>query len=519
MPSFRQDVQVRPSTTYDDTLAPGVALQTGAAHLEDDENALRSIASEHLDGQASNWYGGLVAPVTFEGGASRGINPLNQDLHDLERQRVLKRTNNVGLDVAAGAGQAVTLGAGELPANTTIAIGAVTTLGTVVATATTFGTASAADVVAGANALQPKNMVRLVTADAARDPVTDGSGNEVYGLLQSESAVDGSTASDTTPNRLQISFVRVNATSDGLELVPAATLTGVTFDYANVERRALADVPEECWLGDDMGDSGAANVTRQSGYDNQGATPVDLTTNATLDLEGAGLAWAIRDDLEAPLLTVTEGSAGGTSTVALGADVDTFDNNAVANDFASGATLNSGGTRPVAVGVTDGVVESTAGDLELQAAAELAFDDGNRSGSTWAAPLLLTATTAEWDAMESTFGGELSVAAMLVAAAAGNVTKITANVISTTTGGNDLSGPSNDNNLSADLGDLSGGTFAADYDFYFNGGLLPPTGSGGANTPVVSPGTSLANGQIQVNFTVRATPANNPDVFTVIKRA
>jgi len=519
MSSLRQDIQVRPSSTYLDNLAAGATLETASTDLETDANALRSQVHRLLDNQASDWFGDLVTPSTFESGSQRGVNDINQDLHDLERQRVLKRIRNVGLDVAAGAGQHVVLGTGELPSNTTIAIGAVTTLGTVVAEATTFGTASAADVVAGGNALQPKNLVRL-TDGTTGDPLDDGAGREVFGLLQSESSTDGSTATDTTPNRLQLSFVRANATNDALELVPAATLTGVSFDFAHAERRALVGLPEECWLGDDVGDAGAANVNRQSSYDNQGATAVNLTTNATLDLEGAGLVWAIRDDLEANLVRVVEGSAGGTSEFNLAAGVDTFNNDAIVNDFASGATVNSGGTRPIAVGVTDGVIESTAGDLEVQATTELFLDDGNRSGSTWATNgVKLTEDTAEWDALESTFGGELSIAAMLTAAFnSSNTRKVEATVTSSEAASTDLSGPANDNNLDVNLGDLSGGTFVDDYDFFFNGALVSH-GSGGANTPQVSAGTSLANGQIQFSFQVRATPANNPDFITMFARA
>jgi hypothetical protein len=104
-------------------------------------------------------------------------------------------------------------------------------------------------------------------------------------------------------------------------------------------------------------------VTRQVSYTNQGTTPVDLLTNAILDLEAAGIEWSIRDDLEANLFGIVEGSAGGTSQFNIYGDVDEFDVDAVVNDFLAGVTVRSGGTRPINVGVTDGVIETTAGDL------------------------------------------------------------------------------------------------------------------------------------------------------------
>ena len=46
---FRQDTEIRPSDVYDDVIAAGIALETGAAHIEDDLNALRSQTNRLLD--------------------------------------------------------------------------------------------------------------------------------------------------------------------------------------------------------------------------------------------------------------------------------------------------------------------------------------------------------------------------------------------------------------------------------------------------------------------------------------
>jgi hypothetical protein len=500
---IRQATQIRRSDLYDDTIVPNlVNYETNPVTVEDDLNAIRSYLSELRDVQAGNWYDALSAPVTFEGGAARGVQDVNQDLHDLERKRVLVQVAKVN-DFAVPAGQNYSVldaGPGDLPPNTTAAIGAVTTLGTVGATATSFGSHNL-DEVAGATAVSPKNLMVIVDG-STRDPILSD-GRVVYGLYQFESSTDGSTISTTTPNRAQISFVRVNSTGDDLEACPVADIEGKAINVSFVERKALEDLNEQDFLNGAIVDVPAGStVTRQAAYDNQGTTPVDLNTNATLDLEGAGLVWSIRDDLEATLLSITEGSAGGTSTVALGADVDTFDVNAAVNDFSAGVTVNSAGSG-IGLGVSNGVIESNAGDLRVLGAAELFLDDGNRTGSTWAGSgILLSDTTAEWDAFEAAFGGEVSLLSAITSAASsgGRGTKTYANVTVTTTANNDVGGVGGGTNLDAQLPDMSGGTFLTDYDVFLNGELLRPGADASANNDYY-PGTSLANGQLRFEFT------------------
>lgn len=512
---IRQETQIRRSDSYDDTIAPSEAnFETNPVNIEDDLNSLRSMASELRDVQAGNWWDALTAPTTLETGTARGVQNLNDGLHIVEKKRVLKCVWNLH-SIAGGAGQGVILGGAELPSNTTIAIGAVTTLGTVVAQATTFGTFSASDVVAGSTAISPKNLIEIVDS-ANRDPVLDA-GARIYGLLQSESATDGSTATGTTPNRLQISFVKV--VSGALQLITAGAMNGVTFDYCGVERVRLEDLNEQDFLGGATVDVPAgATVTRQVAYDNQGATPVDLTTNATLDLEGAGLVWAVRDDLEANLLRIIEGSAGGTSEIEIGADVDLFDVDAAVNVFAEGATLNAINTRPIAVGVNDGLVESTAGDLEVKAATELVLNDANLvTEGTWTGPgVKLTDTTAEVTAYETVFGGEVSLFNALVQAYnnGGRGTKVYAvHTAASTAADTDVGGVGGGSNLDAQLPDMSGGTFTTDFDVYLNGELMRP-GADSTSNQDYYPGTSLANGQLKFEFVLRVN-----DVICVVPYA
>jgi hypothetical protein len=621
---IRQDIQIRKSDVYDDTVAVGATLESAAVHIEDDLNALRSQAKRALWADvAGNWYDDINTPSALDPGSKRGILELNTQLHLLERKRVLVSVANltditvpsaasatgtftstgafsdgetvtiggqtytftspfvnaannidasgtqaqthenlrraingdgvagtnygtgtpVNTNVTAadtpttnvltailagtggnavattttcanasfgaatltgGAGDVVVLTAPQLPSNTTVAIGAVTTRGTVAVQNTTFGIHSLAELV-GTTTIAPKNLVEIVDGQT-RDEILS-SNRVVYALFQSESATDGSTLTGTTPNRAMLSFVRINATGDDLEIVPAAHIAGKTINYASIERKALEDLNEQDFLRGAMLDNlGSTTVTRQVAYDNQGTTPVDLTTNATLDLEGAGLTWAVRDDLQANLFRIIEGSAGGTSQVSIDSDVDTFNVDAVVNDFDAGIRVDTGGQR-INVGETAGLIESTgANDLRILGAAELYLDDGNQTGSTWAqtSGIKLSDTTTEWDDYETVFGGEVSLLrGIYLAATMGNRgTKTYADVTVTTTANNDVGGVGGGTNLSAQLPDMSGGNFLTDYDVFLNGVLLEPGADATANNDYY-PGTSLADGQLMFEYTVK----------------
>ena len=159
-----------------------------------------------------------------------------------------------------------------LPPNTTLAIGAVTTRGTVSAAhGGTFG-AHSLTVVTGASATSPKNLVPVVDS-ATHDPILS-SGRRVYALFQSESSTDGSTATITTPNRVQLSYVRLDVSGMALEAVPAADISGTFIHYAAIERKALEDLNEQDFLrGSTLDVPSSTTVTRQVAYDNQGTDP------------------------------------------------------------------------------------------------------------------------------------------------------------------------------------------------------------------------------------------------------
>ena len=506
---LRQDTQIRNSDVYDDTLAAGATLESGAANIEADLNSLRSQVNKIIG--ETNWYDAL----NITNGKQRSVAGLNADLDDVEEHRFLFRTQ-VLTDVTVTAAQnweVLSVAGSEAPTQTA-AVGAVTTEGAVVAAhGGTFGTTHSLAEVAGPSAIRPKNL--LVIRDASTGQAIQSGGKDVWGLLQSESATDGHTFDDAT-NQVQISFVIENGTGDDLIACPVVDIAGKTVNYVYVQRLKYDSLPESAFLSNHVfvDQAASVDVTRQNAYDNQGATAVELANNADLDL-AASIEWAIRDAADADLFKVTEGSGGGTSEVSVHADVDLYDNDAADVDFASGVSANSGGTRPIDVGVTDGVIESTAGDLRVLGAAELFLDDGNQTGSTWAQTdgIKLSETTAEWDTFETNFGEVSLLNAINQAYASSNITKTCANVTSTTTADTDVGGVAGGANLDAQLHDLSGGSFVADHDVFLNGQLLRSGVDAAANNDVY-PGTSLVNGQLKFEFTVKIN-----DVICVISRA
>jgi hypothetical protein len=504
---FRQETQIRNSDLYDDTISPTLAnFETAPVNVEEDLNNLRSAVSNLIDNQAGDWYTDLITPSTLDVGTQRGVNDLNTDLHAIERKRVIIARKLLVDVVVGGADNFKILTAGQLPSVTTAAVGSVTTEGVVVAFHSgTFGTHSLAEV-SGAHALAPKNLLEIT--DAAGDPIMS-TGRRIWGLLQTETATDGHTMTTSTPTRAQISFVRPDSAHADLEVCPAVDIQGQTIRYCYAERIAFDDMTEQDFFASgaaiDIG-AGSATVTRQAAYDNQGVTPVDLTTDATLDLEGAGLAWTIRDDLQANLFQVIEGSAGGTSEVRVHPDVDEFDCDAALNDFLQGVTVDSGGTA-ITLGVTAGQIASGgaltvasggASDLRLFGIAELFLDDGNQTGSTWAqtSGIKLSDTTAEWDAYETEFGEVSLLNAIVQAKNTSGRRRVFSVVTVDALADVNVSGPANDNNLDADLGDLSVGTFTSDYDFFLNGQYQRPGANAAANFDLY-PGTSLASGQLK----------------------
>lgn len=510
---IRQETQVRNSDVYDDTLAAGSTLESAPLTIQDDLNALRSQFKRVIG--ETNWFDDLATV----NGKQRDVKELNTDLDDLEEQKVLARVA-VLTDVSVTAAQnfeVLSVAGSEAP--TQVAAVALTQDGAVVAQSALSGAGFEAHElteIAGSNAIDPKNLV--LVRDATTGQPVQSSGRDVFGLLQYESTgVDGAAFNDTSAGgRVKISFVRLTSGLDDLEACPVADIAGKTVNYSYVRRLKFDDLPEEYWLnGSTFTDhTTQVDVTRQRAYDNQGTTPVELATDADLDLASTK-AWSIRDANDADLLQVSEGSVAGNTTLLVSGDVDVLDVNAAVNDFAEGVRVDSTGQR-INIGETAGVIESTStNDLRVLGAGELFLDDGNQTGSTWAqtSGIKLSDTTAEWDAFEVAFGEVSLLKAIVEAKNAGSDSKTFAVVTAATIA------PETDvfggvgGNIDALLPDMSGGTFENDYDVYLNGTLLRP-GTDASTGHDYFPGTvSTPNARLKFEFQLR-----QEDVICVVKK-
>lgn len=237
------------------------------------------------------------------------------------------------------------------------------------------GAASLAEV-AGLSAVQPKNLCEVRDATTF-DPIQSGS-RKVYALIQAESGVvDGEAFNDTT-KQAQLSFVRLTAGGDDLELCPAEDIGGLSINYQYASRTELRSMNEQDFLFPAFADPQAASVTTlQEAY--VGGNTIDvltaegqLTFNLSQDLtafrvqrDGSAFATFLRDDTLGDKLTL---------------DLDLLDvNNATDADFLNGAKFDTGATT-INVGVTAGRVDataitvaSTAGDLLVSASAAVKF--------------------------------------------------------------------------------------------------------------------------------------------------
>jgi hypothetical protein len=210
--------------------------------------------------------------------------------------------------------------------------------------------------------------------------------------------------------------------------------------------------------------------------------------------------------------------------VAIDADVDFFDVNAVDNDFLNGIKVDTGAaSTTINIGVTANqidaggaltVTSAAATDLRLIGAGEMFLDDGNQTGSTWAQTngIKLSDTTLEWDNFETAFGEVSLLRAIYLASQGGNATKTYAIVTVATNADLDVSLA--DGNVDTAFGDLSLGSFLVDYDVFLNGQLLRPGANSGANNDYY-PGTSLTpQAQLRFEFRVKVN-----DVIAIIARA
>lgn len=484
---IRQETQIRKSDTFSAAVAAGATMESGAVNIEDDLNSLRSQIKRYSG--ETNWYDDITG---------RTIAGLGTDLTDLEAKRFLFRVQ-VLTDVSVTAAQnweVLSVVGSETPTETA-AVGAVTTLGSLVAFHSgTFGTHTL-DEIAGANAIQPKNLV--VVRDATTgDPIQSG-GKTVWGLIQSEIVTDGHTFNDTT-QQVQISFVIENATADDLIACPVVDIAGKSINYSYVTRINLDAIPEQAFLtGVFVDQSAAVDVTLDNAIDNQSGPATQLQDIDVRITDTFG--WAFQDSTGAVDIMKVLAAAGGDVVSFNVADFDV--NNSNSANFLNGLIADSGGTA-LNLGVTAGQLDSAgaltlasgaAGDLTINSAGEIVFDDVNKPG-TFGTPLKLSEIAGDWSAYETAFG-EVSLLNAIVQANAVNTTRVRtfATVTVAAAVADNITGAAGSPNLDTQLTDYSAMTFVTDVDIYINGSLM--VNAAGA-TEDAYPGTAPATGDFKL---------------------
>jgi len=462
-----------------DTLAAGATLETAATTEADIVNGLAS-QFKRLSGEA-NWH---TAPVA-------SLSALNTNVTALESKKRLYFTDFV-TDITNGLDNSLVLNAPNFPTGT-IAKGAVTTTGIVCANGNTA--INAANLVAGLNAVSPKN--RCLIRDAATgDPIfAAATGNEIFGLLVA-SAANGTGVGDGI---LAIHFAEMNAAKDGVVAAQNSDVSGIVFNYSYPIRELEANIPEDAHLTSNFVDSVAAvDVTLGNAYANQVG---DVTQAANININIADAkVWELFDSTGLnSLLQVAPNVAG--DVLALGGNETQvnsplFNVNATTNAFSAGVTVGSGGANAIDLGATTAGEILSVGAVRLRGGTTTELDDANRTGSGWASSgVKLSASQQEWIDAKAAFGGEFSVLKMAVAAKNSSAYSKTS---AFPTGA--IAQEANVSfgvNLSAQLGDYSGvASFKDQVSIHLDGKMMIGGNAAGANIDVY-PGTNPANGDLK----------------------
>ncbi len=513
MTAIRPDAQVQNSTTYNDQVAPGIAMQTSAVYLEDDLSGLRSQVRSALG--TTHWYDPLA---TTANGKQRAIAQLNSALDVLETKTIISRSTVLtAVNVPAGQNYVILSVSGNQAPTLPAAIGP-TSLGAIAALSTQTGASFAANeliTVAGADALTPKNLC-LVHNNANAQVVETSSGQaDILALLQVEGgAQDGSSFNDTSGGaRVKLSFVYQDQSTKTLKAVAASDIGGITINFSYQVRNAWLTAPENAFTGN-------ASFIDQVGS-------VDITlTQATANQAGAGIPvntpvlWRVATSQQFAIQSATGASTyfaispSGSSTAA------TLTTNTFSIATQSPVTSTAGmtvaqGTQSVNVGVTAGQVDSAgltvastgSNPLKLNAGGAIAFKDGYLAGSNWtSAAVNLANGTTDINAYRAAFG-EVSLMAGIVAAA--NSAK-RSYVVADVVGGNfsagtNMTGAGANANLSSQLPDFSKATNPATQIKVWRNGMLLRYGVNAAAGNDWTLGQVPANGDLQFASPLRGS--------------
>jgi len=480
---------IRNARIYNDAKVMGATLETANVTLNDDMDSIISKIKE-MSGEL-NW---------FDAGSQGDLKTIGTTVATSQTKTRIYNADFLG-DILLGNANTHQIGfiGGQVQYPTgVVALDASNTVGVVAATAV-FGT-NTVNTVAGINVLQPKNLVKIIDAATRNSLISATLGNEIMGLMVT-TEVDGATIVDLS---LELQFVEVNATGDGLVAAQASDLNGKTINYSYRQRVLEKDLPEDAYYAASFVDVLAIpTVDLGTAYANQVGDVVQAN-NININVADAKV-WELFDSTGLNSILKVAPNVGNDALVASG---DLFqvlstslDVNSTTIDFASGMLVGSAGANALDLGKTVAGTISSVGAMELGAGAGLRLNDGNRGASTWAsAGIQLTASAAEWSALETTFGGETSLASMLTVAKNSSArTRYSAVTLSLITAGTNITGAGGTPNISAQLGDYSAVSFVNNVELYVDDTLR----LGGATltgNAEVAPGTNQATGDFICSF-------------------
>ncbi len=480
----QEHIETRTSL-IDDTLLPS-NHDANAVDLADTLNYMASQFADILG--ETNWYDAPDASIATIWAKTF-----------LDEKFALRRVWSL-TDVTVPASQNyMIMTAANIP-NNNKAIGS-TVLGLITAQhAGTFGSSHSLAEVAGNTAINPKNMLGVVDG-ATGDQILAADGRVIWALLQHESgATDDAAFTNTTPERAQISFVKVNSTNDDLIAVPVADIENKVVNLAYVERKVLDTFTEQDFLIEqsfvDLASAGAT-VTLDQAIDNQGATPATQATNISIRINDS-VSWDFEtSDGARNLLQIAPAVAGDEIEI----NVDTLDINVGASgivDIDNGITVDSGG-QSINLGTTTGQIDSTvlqvratAGNLDLESSADVRFKTVRETTE-----LPLDDATA--GAISALPGGpHASISAAIKAAMDSGYKPVTKRYVFAANFAQDANVPAATLDLTAYQMDWATGSPPTTLYLFLNGRILD--GADAINQGDAYPGTTPASGDLKFSF-------------------
>jgi len=360
--------QLRSLDSWDDSKSAAqiAAIEAGAVDMYDAwEGVLSQLKRMIYGSNSGNWFDEIDNGSTLESLYSlRGHTFTDEKLVSLWRQNL----NSITVPASQNW---VTLATAGWPPDKVIAIAA-STKGAVSAQLAGAVGANDLTVVAGPAATAPGNLCAVT--DAQGQPIEDGAGKRIWGLLQvGSTATDGNAFALTGADLGQISFVIRKTDNTGYEACAVAAIESTTIIYAFTNRDVLSDHNQYALRGDLVdADPSIGSVTLDTAYNGGNyitvdGSPVDIRLDDTkvfqvqVGTTAVMLLKATRDDTGGDVVEVNADSLdinvpSGAVSFSQGIVVDDDDQD-----------LNLGVTAAGQIDSTAVIVKGTAGNATVEA--------------------------------------------------------------------------------------------------------------------------------------------------------